>query len=121
MAIRAYEEEKRRAELNQKIKEDKRREAWNQKIEEDKKREEWNQKIEEMINLIQSFIQNPIFSVKTPQRVTTKVPAVTTTVLAKPIQKKQLNYKPRHGITESREARLWSDTSKIMCFCWREY
>ncbi|GKF08919.1 hypothetical protein Tco_0043143, partial [Tanacetum coccineum] len=49
MAIRAYEEEKRRAELNQKIKEDKRREAWNQKIEEDKKREEWNQKIEEMI------------------------------------------------------------------------
>ncbi|GJV06801.1 hypothetical protein Tco_1344457 [Tanacetum coccineum] len=59
MAIRAYEE-------------DKRREAWNQKIEEDKRREEWNQKIEEMINLIQSFIQNPISSIKTPQPVTTK-------------------------------------------------
>ncbi|GJY98001.1 putative mitochondrial protein [Tanacetum coccineum] len=73
MAIRAYEEEKRRAELNQKIEEDKRREAWNQKI-------------EKMINLIESFIQNPISSVKTPQRVTTKVPAVTTTVPAKPIQ-----------------------------------
>ncbi|GKA05733.1 hypothetical protein Tco_0684853 [Tanacetum coccineum] len=43
MAIRAYEE-------------DKRREEWIQKIEEDKRREEWNQKIEEMINLIQSFI-----------------------------------------------------------------
>ncbi|GKD83486.1 DNA helicase, partial [Tanacetum coccineum] len=40
MAIRAYEEEKRHAELNQKIEEDKRREAWNQKI-------------EEMINLIE--------------------------------------------------------------------
>ncbi|GKD42631.1 hypothetical protein Tco_1267276 [Tanacetum coccineum] len=72
LAIRAYEEEKRRAEFNQKIEEDKRREAWNQKIEEDKKRKEWNQKIEEMINLILSFIQNPISSVKTPQRVTTK-------------------------------------------------
>ncbi|GKC86162.1 hypothetical protein Tco_1141879, partial [Tanacetum coccineum] len=73
MAIRAYEEEKRRAELNQ-------------KIEEDKKREEWNRKIEGMINIIQSFIQNPISSVQTPQPVTTKVPAVTTTVPAKPIQ-----------------------------------
>ncbi|GKE66081.1 hypothetical protein Tco_1520242, partial [Tanacetum coccineum] len=72
MAIRAYEEEKRRAELNQKIEEDKRRETWNQKIEEDKKREEWNRKIERMINIIQSFIQNPISSVQTPQPVTTK-------------------------------------------------
>ncbi|GJW63505.1 hypothetical protein Tco_0115389 [Tanacetum coccineum] len=73
MAIRAYEEEKRHAELNQKIEEDKRREAWNQKI-------------EEMINLIESFIQNPISSVKTPKPVTTKVPAVTTMVPAKLIQ-----------------------------------
>ncbi|GJX43402.1 zinc finger, CCHC-type containing protein [Tanacetum coccineum] len=73
MAIRAYEEEKRRAELNQKIEEDKRREAWKQKIKEDKKREEWNQKIEKMINLIQSFIQNPTSSIKTPQPVTTKI------------------------------------------------
>ncbi|GJR00688.1 hypothetical protein Tco_0523672 [Tanacetum coccineum] len=40
MAIRAYEEEKRCAELNQKIEEDKRSEALNQKIEEDKRREE---------------------------------------------------------------------------------
>ncbi|GJR89802.1 hypothetical protein Tco_0213813 [Tanacetum coccineum] len=71
---------------DQKIKEDKRRETWNQKIEEDKKREEWNQNIEEMINLIQSFIQNPISSGKTPQPVTTKVPEVMTTVPAKPIQ-----------------------------------
>ncbi|GJV07451.1 hypothetical protein Tco_1345107 [Tanacetum coccineum] len=39
-----------------------------------------------MINLIESFIQNPISSVKTPKPVTTKVPAVTTTVPAKPIQ-----------------------------------
>ncbi|GKB32297.1 putative serine/threonine/dual specificity protein kinase, catalytic domain-containing protein [Tanacetum coccineum] len=46
MAIRAYEEEKRR--------------------------EEWYQKIEEIINLIDSFIQNPISSIKTPQLVTTK-------------------------------------------------
>ncbi|GKC55795.1 hypothetical protein Tco_1083393 [Tanacetum coccineum] len=45
----------------------------NQKIEEDKRREEWNQKIEEVINLIQSFIQNPISPVETPQTVTTKV------------------------------------------------
>ncbi|GJR11246.1 hypothetical protein Tco_0793898 [Tanacetum coccineum] len=59
MAIRAYEE-------------DKRREEWIQKIEEDKRREEWNQKIEEVINLIQSFIRNPISPVKTPQPVTTK-------------------------------------------------
>ncbi|GKB95716.1 hypothetical protein Tco_0981853 [Tanacetum coccineum] len=86
MAIRAYEEEKRRAELNQKIEEDKRREAWNQKIEEDKKREEWNRKIEGMINIIHSFIQNPISSVQTPQPVATKVPAVMTMVPAKPIQ-----------------------------------
>ncbi|GKG21056.1 hypothetical protein Tco_0383651, partial [Tanacetum coccineum] len=28
--------------------------------EEDKRREEWNQKIEELKNLIQSFIRNPI-------------------------------------------------------------
>ncbi|GJY78154.1 hypothetical protein Tco_0483955 [Tanacetum coccineum] len=61
-------------------------EELNQKIEEDKRREAWNQKIEKMINLTESFIQNPISSVKTPQRVTTKVPAVTTTVPAKPIQ-----------------------------------
>ncbi|GKD43768.1 hypothetical protein Tco_1268413 [Tanacetum coccineum] len=99
MAIRAYEEDKRREEWYQKIEEDKRREEWyqkieddkrreewNQKIEEDKRREEWNQKIKEMINLIDSFIQNPISSVKMPQPVTTKEPAVTTTVPAKPIQ-----------------------------------
>ncbi|GJR57502.1 hypothetical protein Tco_1499664 [Tanacetum coccineum] len=55
MAIRAYEK-------------DKRREEWYQKIEDDKRREAWNQKIEEMINLIDSFIQNPISSVKTPQQ-----------------------------------------------------
>ncbi|GJY36043.1 hypothetical protein Tco_0421421 [Tanacetum coccineum] len=79
MAIRAYEEDKRREEWYQKIEEDKRREEWYQKIEDDKRREAWNQKIEEMINLIDSFIQNPISSVKTPQPVTTKVPA-------KPIQ-----------------------------------
>ncbi|GKA87100.1 hypothetical protein Tco_0808811 [Tanacetum coccineum] len=47
MAIRAYEEDKRHEELNQ-------------KIEEDKRREELNQKIEELKNLIQSFIRNPI-------------------------------------------------------------
>ncbi|GJS17091.1 hypothetical protein Tco_0411563 [Tanacetum coccineum] len=41
--------------------------------EEDKRREELNQKIEEVIYLIQSFIQNPISPVKTPQTVTTKV------------------------------------------------
>ncbi|GJW09433.1 hypothetical protein Tco_1575260 [Tanacetum coccineum] len=41
--------------------------------EEDKRREELNQKIEEVINLIQSFIQNPISPVKTPQTVTTNV------------------------------------------------
>ncbi|GKC51812.1 hypothetical protein Tco_1074557 [Tanacetum coccineum] len=92
MAIRAYEEDRRREELNHKIKEWNRREEWNrraelnQKIEEDKRREAWNQKIEKMINLIESFIQNPISSVKTPQRVATKVPAVTTTVPAKLIQ-----------------------------------
>ncbi|GJS19447.1 hypothetical protein Tco_0448079 [Tanacetum coccineum] len=86
MAIRAYEENKRHEEWYQKIKEDKRREEWYQKIEDDKRREAWNQKIEEMINLIDSFIQNPISSVKMPQPVTTKVPAVTTTVSAKPIQ-----------------------------------
>ncbi|GKF44113.1 hypothetical protein Tco_0130665, partial [Tanacetum coccineum] len=51
MAIRAYEEDKRHEELNQKIEEDKRREELNQKIEE---------KIEELKNLIQSFIRNPI-------------------------------------------------------------
>ncbi|GJW60781.1 26S proteasome non-ATPase regulatory subunit 4 [Tanacetum coccineum] len=66
-----FKEDKRREEWMRKIEEDKRREAWNQKIEEDKKREEWNQKIEKMINLIESFIQNPISSVKTPQPVTT--------------------------------------------------
>ncbi|GKC57985.1 hypothetical protein Tco_1085583 [Tanacetum coccineum] len=38
MGIRAYEEDKRREEWNQKIEEDKRREEWNQKIEEDKRR-----------------------------------------------------------------------------------
>nr|GEW54249.1 hypothetical protein [Tanacetum cinerariifolium] len=59
MDIRAYEE-------------DKRHEEWIQKIEEDKRREEWIQKIEEVINLIQSFIRNPISPVKTPQPVTTK-------------------------------------------------
>ncbi|GKF68424.1 hypothetical protein Tco_0198103, partial [Tanacetum coccineum] len=68
MAIRAYEKDKRREEWYQKIKEDKRREEWYQKIEDDKRREAWNQKIEEMINLIDSFIQNPISSVKTPQQ-----------------------------------------------------
>ncbi|GJW63512.1 hypothetical protein Tco_0115396 [Tanacetum coccineum] len=61
MAIRAYEEDKRHEELNQKIKEDKRR-------------EELNQKIEELKNLIQSFIQNPIS------------PPVATKVPTKPIQ-----------------------------------
>ncbi|GJW86822.1 hypothetical protein Tco_0162162 [Tanacetum coccineum] len=86
MATRAYEEDKRREEWIQKIKEDKRREEWIQNIEEDKRRDEWIQKIEEVINLIQSFIRNPISPVKTPQPVTTKVPAVTTTVPAKPIQ-----------------------------------
>ncbi|GKB03957.1 hypothetical protein Tco_0832100 [Tanacetum coccineum] len=86
MAIRAYEEDKRHEEWYQKIEEDKRREEWYQKIEDDKRRQAWNQKIEEMINLIDYFIQNPISSVKTPQPVTTKVPAVTTTVPAKPIQ-----------------------------------
>ncbi|GJT42961.1 hypothetical protein Tco_0951676 [Tanacetum coccineum] len=48
MAIRAYEEDKRHEELNQ-------------KIEEDKRREELNQKIEELKNLIQSCIQNFIW------------------------------------------------------------
>ncbi|GKE43084.1 hypothetical protein Tco_1470368 [Tanacetum coccineum] len=86
MAIRAYEEDKRREEWYQKIEEDKRREEWYQKIEDDKRREAWNQKIKEMINLIDSFIKNPISSVKMPQPVTTKEPAVTTTVPAKPIQ-----------------------------------
>ncbi|GJY45696.1 hypothetical protein Tco_0434759 [Tanacetum coccineum] len=57
MAISAYEE-------------DKRREEWIQKIEEDKRREEWNQRMEEVINLIQSFIRNPISPIKTPQPVT---------------------------------------------------
>ncbi|GKC39740.1 hypothetical protein Tco_1052124 [Tanacetum coccineum] len=37
------------------------------------RRKEWNQKIEKVINLIQSFIQNPTSPVKTPQTVTTKV------------------------------------------------
>ncbi|GKD10578.1 hypothetical protein Tco_1190263 [Tanacetum coccineum] len=41
--------------------------------EEDKRREDLNQKIEEVINLIQCFIQNPISPVKTPQTVTTNV------------------------------------------------
>ncbi|GJW93327.1 hypothetical protein Tco_0172999 [Tanacetum coccineum] len=86
MDIRAYEEDKRHEEWYQKIEEDKRCEEWYQKIEDDKRRQAWNQKIEEMINLIDYFIQNPISSVKTPQPVTTKVPAVTTTVPAKPIQ-----------------------------------
>ncbi|GKC58159.1 hypothetical protein Tco_1085757 [Tanacetum coccineum] len=86
MASRAYEEDRRREELNHKIEEWNRRAELNQKIEEDKRREAWNQKIEKMINLIEYFIQNPISSVKTPQRVTTKLPAVTTTVPAKPIQ-----------------------------------
>ncbi|GJZ30838.1 hypothetical protein Tco_0575885 [Tanacetum coccineum] len=76
MAIRAYEEDKRREEWYQKIEEDKRREEWYQKTEEDKRRKEWyqkieddkrreawNQKIEEIINLIDSFIQNPISSI----------------------------------------------------------
>ncbi|GKC71392.1 hypothetical protein Tco_1117275 [Tanacetum coccineum] len=72
MAIRAYEEDKKREEWIQKIEEDKMREEWIQKIEEDKRRGEWNQKIEEMINLIQSFIQNLISFVKTSQQVTTK-------------------------------------------------
>ncbi|GJT54911.1 putative reverse transcriptase domain-containing protein [Tanacetum coccineum] len=62
MAIRAYEKDKRREEWYQKIEEDKRREEWYQKIEDDKRRESWNQKIKEMINLIDSFIQNPISS-----------------------------------------------------------
>nr|GEX24468.1 retrotransposon protein, putative, Ty3-gypsy subclass [Tanacetum cinerariifolium] len=44
--------------------------------EEDKRSEEWKQKIEEVINLIQSFIQNPISRVKTPQTVTTKQPEI---------------------------------------------
>ncbi|GKB96426.1 hypothetical protein Tco_0982563, partial [Tanacetum coccineum] len=61
MAIRAYEEDKRHEELNQ-------------KIEEDKRREELNQKIEELKNLIQSFIRNPIS------------PPVATKVPTKPIQ-----------------------------------
>nr|GEV16169.1 hypothetical protein [Tanacetum cinerariifolium] len=74
MGIRAYDEDKRREEWNQKMKADKRREEWNQKIEEDKRREEWNKKIEDLKNPIQSFIQNPI-----PQPVTTNIPA-------KPIQ-----------------------------------
>ncbi|GJY38130.1 hypothetical protein Tco_0424494 [Tanacetum coccineum] len=86
MAIRAYEVDKRREEWIQKIEEDKRLDEWIQKIEEDKRRDEWIQKIEEVINLIQSFIRNPISPVKTPQPMTTKVPAVTTTVPAKPIQ-----------------------------------
>ncbi|GKE61775.1 hypothetical protein Tco_1512142 [Tanacetum coccineum] len=86
MAIRAYEEDKRRQEWYQKIEEDKRREEWYQNIKDDKRREAWNQKIEEIINLIDSFIQNPISSVKTPQPVITKVPTVTTIVSAKPIQ-----------------------------------
>ncbi|GJU72779.1 hypothetical protein Tco_1264184 [Tanacetum coccineum] len=86
MTIRAYEEDRRREEWTQKIEEDKRREEWIQKIKEDKRRKEWNQNIEELINLIQSFIRNPISPVKTPQPMTTKVPAVTITVPAKPIQ-----------------------------------
>nr|GEV05810.1 hypothetical protein [Tanacetum cinerariifolium] len=72
MAIRAYEK-------------DKMREEWIQKIKEHKRREEWNQRIEDVINLIQSFIQNPISLIKTPQPVTTKVPVVTTMVPVKPI------------------------------------
>ncbi|GJX08143.1 solanesyl diphosphate synthase 3, chloroplastic/mitochondrial isoform X1 [Tanacetum coccineum] len=60
--FRAYEKDKRREEWYQKIEEDKRREEWYQKIEDDKRRESWNQKIKEMINLIDSFIQNPISS-----------------------------------------------------------
>ncbi|GJY48823.1 hypothetical protein Tco_0438779 [Tanacetum coccineum] len=55
MAIRAYEEDKRREEWIQKIEEDKRREEWIQKIEEDKRREEWNQKIEESTQLLFSW------------------------------------------------------------------
>nr|GEV76072.1 hypothetical protein [Tanacetum cinerariifolium] len=86
MAIRAYEEDKRREECIQKIEEDKRREECIQKIKEDKRHEEWNQKIKEVINLIQYFIRNSISPIKMPQLVTTMVPAVTTTVLAKPIQ-----------------------------------
>ncbi|GJT23389.1 hypothetical protein Tco_0893326 [Tanacetum coccineum] len=86
MAIRAYEEDRWHEELNHKIEEWNRRAKLNQKIEEDTRREAWNQKIEKVINLIESFIQNPISSVKTPQQVTTKVPAVTTKVPAKPIQ-----------------------------------
>ncbi|GKC65167.1 ribonuclease H-like domain-containing protein [Tanacetum coccineum] len=92
MVIRAYEEDRRHEELNQKIEEWNRREErnrrkeWNQKIEEDKRREELNQKIEEVVNLIHSFIRNPISSAKMPQPVTTKVPAVTTTVPVKLIQ-----------------------------------
>nr|GEX43231.1 hypothetical protein [Tanacetum cinerariifolium] len=99
MAIRAYEEDKRREELNQKIEEWNRREEWN-------RHEEWNQKIEEVINLIQSFIRNHISSVKTPQLVTTKIPAVTTTVPAKPYQNSprsdDLTFDPNKKTTKKR-------------------
>ncbi|GKC76714.1 hypothetical protein Tco_1127488 [Tanacetum coccineum] len=64
MAIRAYEEDQRKEKLNQKIEE----------------------KIEKLKNLIQYFIRNPISSVKTLQPLTTKVPAITTMIPAKPIQ-----------------------------------
>ncbi|GJW10285.1 hypothetical protein Tco_1576112 [Tanacetum coccineum] len=106
MAIRAYEEDKRREEWNQKIEEDKRREEWNQKIKDDKRREEWNQKIEELINLIQSFIRNPIS------------PPVTTKVPSKPIQNTpRFEEKSGEGYTSSKEVKdsrfISADVTKV--------